>query len=267
MNELIPNNNDPTFVTPARMLDRAVAAGASIEMVEKLMKLMERQQENEARKAFDAAMANAAAELPTIAKTKLVDFTSPKGRTRYQYASLDDVTAAVRPVLAKHGLSFRFRTIEEQDRLMVICRIAHADGHSEESMLSAPRDESGQKNYIQSKGSTLTYLQRYTLMSALGLAAAIDDDGRGSGATAPAARISAEQAAQLTALVSDIALPGLIDRMRARLKVAAVEDIPADMFGRTVAWLNKVKQAEAAQQEASPAVQEAAAPTQEGQEP
>jgi hypothetical protein len=247
MNELTPTH--PAFATPMNMLDRAIASGAPLDMVEKLMALVERKEANEARKAFDAAMAAAAAELPAIVKGKLVDFTSAKGRTRYRYEGLDDVTEAVRPVLGKHGLSFRWRLQEDEQRLTVTCRVAHADGYGEECTLSAPRDESGQKNLIQSKGSTITYLQRYTLKAALGLAAGVDDDGAASAAGAapppPAARITAEQAAQLTALVAACAKPdavraGLLDKVKAE----TVEQIPADLFERSLTWLRKVKQAE-----------------------
>jgi hypothetical protein len=261
MNELTPTH--PAFATPMNMLDRAIASGAPLEMVEKLMALVERREANEARKAFDAAMAAAAAELPAIVKGKLVDFTSAKGRTRYRYEGLDDVTEAVRPVLGKHGLSFRWRLQEDEQRLTVTCRVAHADGYGEECTLSAPRDESGQKNLIQSKGSTITYLQRYTLKAALGLAASVDDDGAssaaGTQAAAPAAPISAEQAAQLTALISDIKAAGVRDALLGRVKAESLEAIPADLFERSVTWLRKVKQAEPTEATTPPAA-EAASP-------
>jgi hypothetical protein len=257
MTDVIPH---PAFATPMNMLDRAIASGAPMEMVEKLLALVERREANEARKAFEAAMAAAAAELPAIIKTKLVDFTSAKGRTRYRYESLDDVVDTVRPVLGKHGLSFRFGLKEDEQRLTVTCRVVHADGHGEECMLSAPRDESGQKNYIQSKGSTITYLQRYTLKAALGLAASVDDDGAtsatGTTNVAPvAAKLSAEQAAQLTALLAamdkqEAARAGLLEKVKAE----TIEQIPADLFDRSLTWLRKVKQAEHTGSEATAAV-------------
>ena len=52
------------------------------------------------------------------------------------------------------------------------CVLSHRDGHFEETTLTAGRDDSGKKNAIQQVGSTITYLQRYTLKAALGLAAA-----------------------------------------------------------------------------------------------
>ena len=88
------------------------------------------------------------------------------------------MAAAVDPVLARHGLSYRFRSEQSGNRLKVICRVSHADGFGEETALETQNDESGNKNAIQSVGSAVTYLQRYTLKLALGLAASNDDDGR-----------------------------------------------------------------------------------------
>ena len=79
--------------------------------------------------------------------------------------------------MAAHGLSYRFRTIQD-GAIKVTCILSHKSGHSEENTLSGPADASGSKNAIQAIGSTLTYLQRYTLTQALGLAASDDDDGR-----------------------------------------------------------------------------------------
>jgi hypothetical protein len=48
--------------------------------------------------------------------------------------------------------------------------------------MSAGADSTGNKNNIQSIGSTRTYLQRYTLVGALGLSTADEDnDGKTSG--------------------------------------------------------------------------------------
>ena len=61
------------------------------------------------------------------------------------------------------------------------CVLSHRDGYSEETTLTAGADDSGKKNSIQAIGSTTTYLQRYTLKLALGLATQDrDDDGASS---------------------------------------------------------------------------------------
>jgi len=46
--------------------------------------------------------------------------------------------------------------------------------------MSAPNDVSGNKNAIQSIGSTNSYLQRYTLCNAFGISAEQDNDGQTS---------------------------------------------------------------------------------------
>jgi hypothetical protein len=129
-------------------------------------------------------MASAKAEIPVIRKNREVDFPSKSGgaRTNYRYEDLAEIARTVDPILARHGLSYRFRTSSPPNEpVTVICVIAHRSGHFEENTLSAGRDDSGNKNSIQAVGSTLTYLQRMTLKAALGLAAAEDDDARGAG--------------------------------------------------------------------------------------
>jgi hypothetical protein len=58
----------------------------------------------------------------------------------------------------------------------VTCHVSHEKGHRESTSLTGPEDVSGGKNPIQTIGSTVTYLQRYTMVSALGLSTADQDD-------------------------------------------------------------------------------------------
>ena len=174
-------------VTPLDLLNKAVSDGAGIEVMAKLMDLHERWEKGQARKAFDAAISAAKAKIPTITKNKRVAFESRKAgsaATDYKHETLDEIARVVTPILAEHGLSYRYRaTSEVAQPITVTCIISHRDGHSEETTLIAGRDDSGNKNAIQQIGSTITYLQRYTLKAALGLAAAHDDDGRASSAS------------------------------------------------------------------------------------
>jgi hypothetical protein len=128
-----------------------------------------------ARKAFDSAMAAATAELPVVVKDRVMSF--GEDRPGYKFEDLAGIIAAVKPFLNKYKLGFRFRTESIDDRIKVTCILFHEDGHSEENSLMAHADMSGKKNAIQGLGSAQTYLQRYTLKAALGLAAAADNDG------------------------------------------------------------------------------------------
>lgn len=166
-------------VNPMAMLMSAVSRGADIETLKELRALQKEWEADQARKAFDAAVADAKGEIPTIRKNREVDFTSQKGRTNYKHEDFAEIARTVDPVLARHGLSYRFRTTSDPNEpIKVTCVLSHRLGHSEENTLQAGRDDSGNKNSIQQIGSTITYLQRYTLKAALGLASSHDDDGR-----------------------------------------------------------------------------------------
>jgi len=77
--------------------------------------------------------------------------------------------------LSKHGLSASWRT-EQNGQIKVTCRISHSMGHYEETSLSADADTSGSKNAIQAVGSTITYLERYSLLAITGLATEDQDN-------------------------------------------------------------------------------------------
>lgn len=223
-------------VTPMAMISQAVAAGASIETIEKLMALHERLEASQARKAFDAALAAAKAEIPVILKNRLVDFPTDKGasRTTYRHEDLGEIARTVDPILAKHGLSYRFRTTSEINQpISVSCIVAHRDGHSETNTLTAGRDDSGKKNAIQQVGSTITYLQRYTLKAALGLAAAADDDGAASAGQPDT--INEDQIGELIALIEDV---GADKAAFLRFfKIDALPDLPMAKYGQAVGML------------------------------
>jgi hypothetical protein len=182
------------------MIERAARdPTVDIEKFERLMAMKERVEDRLARQAFDAAISAAKGELGPIVKNREVDFTSQKGRTNYRYEDFAAVASAVDPVLARHGLSYRFRSEQQGAKLKIACRVSHHDGYAEETSLEATNDTSGNKNDIQAVGSAATYLQRYTLKLALGLAASGDDDGKSAGE----ALIDADQLAQVQQLLDE----------------------------------------------------------------
>jgi len=170
----------PAVSQTMAMISQALDRGAGMDVVEKLIALQERMEANEARKAFVAAMAQFKAVKIEIFKQKKVAF----GDTEYHHATLDKICAAVGPELARAGLSYRWKTEHlDAGTIQVTCIVRHALGHNEETTLRAGADNSGKKNGVQAIGSTVSYLSRYTLLAALGLATADqDDDGAGSSA-------------------------------------------------------------------------------------
>lgn len=222
-------------VTPMAMIDRALASGASVETLERLMALQERWQAAQAKRAFDNAIAEAKAEINPIIKNRTVDFTSQKGRTNYAYEDLAQIDVQVSPILSRHGLSYRFRSGQGGAKeITVTCILSHRDGHGEETSISAFPDDSGNKNSIQAVGSTITYLQRYTLKTALGLSAAPDDDGRTVNA---APTITVAQYEELVALVEK---SGADEKaMLQYLGASTTESLTVNQFTRAKAMLAK----------------------------
>lgn len=223
-------------ITPMEILSQAVANGSAIDVIEKLAALLERWQANEARKAFDEAMAKAKAEIKPIFKNQKVDFTSQKGRTNYAYEGMDDIARVVDPILAKHGLSYRHRSAQNGKKLTVTCVMSHRSGHREDcAELSADNDESGNKNSIQGVGSAATFLQRYTVKLSLGLSTTKDTDGHTAPAE-PQGAITDVQFDELVALADEIGQ----DRLKfcewlsqdTGIEIGSFEEIPAAKFGR-----------------------------------
>ena len=174
-----------------------------IEKFERLMALRERVSLADARRAFYAALAKAKGEFGPILKTRVVDYehSDGQGRTNYRYEELADVGAVVDPILSKHGLSYRHKTVQDGVKIKVTCILSHEDGYSEENSLEGEADKSGKKNPNQAIASTVTYLQRYTLKEAVGVGAARDDDGAGGAPEDPV--IEADDVVYIETLIRD----------------------------------------------------------------
>jgi ERF superfamily len=158
--------------SPQGLIALAIQSGANIDYIEKLLALKERYDAAQANKAFLSAMSNFQKEVPAIQKKKVVGYT---------YAEIGEVDEAIKTPMADNGLSKRWEIAEDGERLICTCIISHIDGHTERTVMSSLKDSSGNKNEIQSRASAISYLQRYTLIGALGLTTASEDnDGDGT---------------------------------------------------------------------------------------
>jgi len=155
----------------------------SVEKLQALLKVRDEWERREAEKAYTVAMNNFKKDPPEILKSKNVNFTTERGgTTNYNYAPLNEVVEAIGERLSACGLSHRWETSQGERSIRVSCVITHVLGHSESVTLESPSDTSGNKNAIQAIGSTVTYLERYTLLAATGCAVRDqDDDGQSAG--------------------------------------------------------------------------------------
>lgn len=220
MSAVVKIEQPQSALTPMDMLNRAVASGANIDVLEKLMALQERWEKNQARKDFDAAIAEAKANMPPIVKNR-------EGHNGKRYADFSAIAKAIDPVVTAAGLSYRFRSRQDEKTIHVACVLSHRSGHFEENTLAGPADSSGSKNAIQAIGSTLSYLQRYSLIQALGLAVSEDDDGASAG---NGELLSPAQLAELELLIESASAD--IDKFCAYMKVPTLPDISAKNFNR-----------------------------------
>lgn len=236
--ERLPERKAETLpqITPMAMLQTAVEKGAGLEQLEKLMGLQERWEANEARKAYVAAMNAFKADPPELFKTRYVEYETKSGKTEYYHATLDHIANKISEYMAPHGLSFRWNTDQQESRIKVTCVVAHELGHSESVTLQASPDESGGKNSIQAIGSTVSYLERYTLLAATGLATkGMDNDG-----AMPVDTITDEQAKEIRSLLEKIPEDvGMETRTLNYAGVGSIEEIPLLQYETVVEILKQ----------------------------
>ena len=209
------------------MIERA-SRDPSVDIVkfERLMEMRERVETRFSHAAFSAAVASAKAEIAPITR-------NAEGHQNKKYADFSAIARAVDPVLARHGLSYRFRSNQtDKQTIAVTCVLSHKDGHSEENTLMGGPDTSGSKNAIQALGSALTYLQRYSLVQALGLATSSDDDGKAAG---NAQSVSDEQVEELQGIL--ISTASDVPKFLAYFKIESLSDFPASRVNEAKAML------------------------------
>lgn len=173
-----------------------------VEVLERLVALQERVTDRTARSEFFDALNRVQEELPEIQKTKTAKILTKGGsQYEYNYAPLDGIVRVVRPVLHKNGFSFTWTT-EGADNgvLNVVCVLRHVCGHEERSEFPVPIDTKAAMSEAQKHGAALTYGQRQSLVSVLGLTTTDDTDA----ALGSPSYITQDQCADLEALISEV---------------------------------------------------------------
>jgi hypothetical protein len=118
-------------------------------------------------KELFTALAKAQAEM------KIAGLSSENPFFKSRYADLADIVRASRPALTKYGLSVIHQILPNEDGAsMLHCILCHSSGQFiRTTMRILPV-----KNDIQSLGSCITYLKRYTYMAICGVICSDDDD-------------------------------------------------------------------------------------------
>jgi hypothetical protein len=190
------------------------------------MDLVERHEEREARKSYNQALSDFRSEAPTIKRGR-------KGHNT-TYAGLAETIEAIKDLLSRHGLSHGWKTRQDGGLITVECTVVHRLGHSESTSLTAEPDKTGSKNSIQAIGSTVAYLERYTLYAVLGLASReMDDDGNQN----QEPTLTDEELANVDALLSETGSD--IEKFCTYMKVSCIADIKRKDYTAAVKVLEK----------------------------
>lgn len=135
---------------------------------------------------LDAALAKAQGEIENAVKNS----TNPHFRSKY--ANLEGVIDASKESLAKHEINLTQWVIHSSDNMVhMVTRLAHK-GQFMQATSSIPVVKQDPQGY----GSAISYLRRYAMMAALGMASE-DDDGNQAVASKPkplAERVQAKPA-------------------------------------------------------------------------
>ena len=131
--------------------------------------------------SFAADLVSLLGELEDVKRAQRANM----GTYSYSYADLGDVESYVRPILARHRFGHTQQVYGEPGRVSVATELVHVSGETKVSPALAMRAPDNP----QQVGSIITYLRRYSLLAALGLATE-DDDGRAGvdASRAPATR-------------------------------------------------------------------------------
>jgi hypothetical protein len=123
---------------------------------------------SEELKDLFAALSKAQAEMETA------ELSSENPFFKTRYADLAAIVKASRPALTKHGLTIIQQIITHDDsQTMLHTMLCHNSGQWVESRVRIVPP----KNDVQSIGSYISYLRRYSIAAICGIVSSDDDDG------------------------------------------------------------------------------------------
>ena len=226
----VPTNVDAMVSVIERV---ALDPDSDIDKLERMLAMKERMDQQNAKAAHSAALVRAMASMPDIPMNGM-------GHNNKPYATLKDITKATRPVLSENGLALTF-SIESGQEVVVTAILSHISGHSTTVSISLPKDGSGNKNNVQSVGSSQTYGQRYTAQAILGLSLGDDTDDDGA-STAQKNYVTPEQFIKLRNLIEESDAD--LDKFLLAYGSPSLEQFPSDKFQNAIATLErKMKEA------------------------
>jgi hypothetical protein len=224
-----------------------------LDAIEKLSKKLDtvskREQRSTELNELFGALAKAQAEMLVAGLNKQNPYFKSK------YADLSDIVKASRPCLTKNGLSVLQQILTNDEGQSILHTIlAHCSGQyiTTQMRIIPP------KNDIQTMGSYITYLRRYSYASLIGVVACEDDDdgeiamidAREVMAKGPSTKydpkhqsfetITKEQQEEMEEELA--AYPDIAEMVMDKMRIQSLADLPKDQFGVSIKRIREIKQ-------------------------
>lgn len=241
----------PTTPDIGALMSQAMEKGPEgVAMLERLEAMYERQLQRDRDAERKRAITAALHEIPTIITSdeRKQSRVTRDGRVANGYAKLGRIQSIVDPIMARHGLAYRWDRKIEGERVWVVFIVEHENGTEEERsrMLDAVDEAAMNKQgkpirpALQDVGSGDSYISRYTLCRGLKIRLADDgdDDGASSGGVEV---ITDEQHAVLTDMAGELPdedVETMMNWLKAK-GIGSLAELPAPMFDNVKAGFKR----------------------------
>lgn len=176
-----PNSMEPSSEIASMMqqiIDKAESINPEsfVGAIERLAKIQTEMFDRQDKIAFRNAMTRFKEQMPQIKRERSIE--DKEGNEKYRVVALEDVADPVMKALVSLGITYRYKTADLPDgRTRVTCILGlQGTAYEEEgATLAAPPDTAGGKDPLKAVGSTVSYLEKYTLMASVGMHVYGDD--------------------------------------------------------------------------------------------
>lgn len=228
----------------------AITEGVDIDVIERLVAMHEKEQDRQAKRDFNRAMAEFQRLCPAIPRNSTGEILTKNGaRFTFKYADLDDIQPVIDPICGELGLSYGWDSTTDRDkgRVSVTCIVRHSSGHEAPSSFNTGTKSPGaEMAEAQNDSKAWTTSRRQSLVQAFGLKTG-DRNVEGGG---PVEKITATQANDLAGMLDEFgateqerqAFQQWAERLAGRV-LKTLEDLPASLYSQAVQALQQKKKA------------------------
>lgn len=144
------------------LIKLAMGKENGIEIIKELSKLQNQQEDRLCKKEFDFHFAEMQKELEPIERTK-------KGY-QFMYADLPMMERKYRPIISKHGFSYKWTTEQTENDMIIRIHIS-GHGHTDSNSFFSvpPLEKTASQNSIQAEGARVEYGRRQSFKLGFGV--------------------------------------------------------------------------------------------------